>query len=244
MHLALVQLDTVWLDKEANYAKWRALTAHVSPGSLIVLPEMADVGFTMRSQAAGAGDSAAAVVELARQRGCYVAAGIVVRDGSVCRNTCLTAGPDGEIARYVQRHPFVLVKEGLSYAPGTEVVVADLAGTMLGPSICFDLRHPHVQREAALAGAEVLVNVANWPEARINHWKALLVARAIENQAYMIGCNRCGRDPYVAYPGQSVVVDPLGEIVVEAGEEESVLEAEIDVERVRQLRRDMPFLRS
>ncbi|MCA9237640.1 MAG: hypothetical protein KDA44_19340 [Planctomycetales bacterium] len=242
MHVALVQLDIVWHDKAANVAKVLDLTADVPAGALIVLPEMFDVGFSMKAARTAVGDSVAAVAELARVRRCTVAAGVALRDGDAYRNACLIFDANGELARYYKRKPFVMVNEGRHYAAGDQVVVAEIAGAKLAPTICYDLRHPHVFREAALAGAEVLVNVANWPSARAAHWTALLTARAIENQAYVLGCNRCGRDPYAEYPGKSVVIDPLGEIVAEAGADEIVLQAEIDVDRVRQVRSELPFL--
>ncbi|MAT70507.1 MAG: amidohydrolase [Planctomycetaceae bacterium] len=243
MHVALVQLDIAWQAKAANLAKARDLTADVPAGSLIVLPEMFDVGFTMKSEVAVAGDSAAGVAELARVRQCTVAAGVVVRDDAGARNACLIFGPDGrELGRYYKRRPFALVHEGRHYAAGAQAVVVDAAGAKLGPTICYDLRHPQVFREPALAGAEVLINVANWPAARAGHWTALLTARAIENQAYVLGCNRCGRDPYAEYPGRSVVIDPMGEVIAEAGAEETVLQADIDVPRVQQVRSELPFL--
>ncbi|MEM6562123.1 MAG: nitrilase-related carbon-nitrogen hydrolase, partial [Planctomycetota bacterium] len=123
-----------------------------------------------------------------------------------------------------------------------EAVVADVAGTPVAPSICYDLRHPEVFREPALRGAKVLVNVANWPATRVHHWLALLTARAIENQAWVIGCNRCGNDPYVAYPGRSVIVSPLGELVADAGEHETVLHHDIDIAEVDRVRNEFPFL--
>lgn len=243
MHVALVQLDITWQDKAANRAKVRDLTADIPGGSLVVLPEMFDVGFTMNSEIAVAGDSAAFVAELARSWSSTVAAGVVVRDAQGPRNACLIVGPDGvELGRYYKRQPFVMVDEAKHYAAGDEVVVVEAEGARVAPTICYDLRHPHVFRDAALAGAEVIVNVANWPVARARHWTALLTARAIENQAYVLGCNRCGQDPYVEYPGRSVVINPLGEIVAEAGRGETVLTTKIDVASVGRVRRELPFL--
>ncbi|MEM8873183.1 MAG: nitrilase-related carbon-nitrogen hydrolase [Planctomycetota bacterium] len=238
MRIALVQPDTIWHDKPANYANLRRLTTDVPAGSVIVMPEMCEVGFTMRKSVSTEGDSATFVRELAAERNCTVIAGVVA-DG---RNQCVIANADGEIVRYAKRKPFVLVDEAKHYPAGTEAVVAEIDGVKFAPSICYDLRHPQVYREPALLGAQVLINVANWPATRVHHWLTLLTARAIENQAWVIGCNRCGKDPYVEYPGRSIIVNPLGEIVADAGADETVVLHDIDITEVDQARNDLPFL--
>ena len=115
-------------------------------------------------------------------------------------------------------------------------------GAAVCPLVCYDLRFPELWRVAALAGAEVFTIGASWPEARQAHWRALLIARAIENQAYVVGVNRVGRDPSHQYRGGSMIVAPGGEIIAEAGREPTVVDAELDPEALRRWREEFPAL--
>ena len=240
----MVQADTRWHDKPANFAHLRELLAAAPPCDLAVLPEMCDVGFTMRKSEATRGDSVAMACDLAAAAGVAVAAGVVAADAQGRpRNVCLVADAGGrELGRYVKRHPFPMVDEARAYAAGDGPAVVEVAGLKVGLTICYDLRHPGIWRETALVGAELILNVANWPAPRVAHWRALLVARAIENQAYVIGVNRAGTDPHVAYPGASLAVSPMGEILAELGEEEGVTSVEVDPAQVREVREKLPFL--
>ncbi|MBC7783123.1 MAG: carbon-nitrogen family hydrolase, partial [Burkholderiales bacterium] len=132
--------------------------------------------------------------------------------------------------------------EHQKFRGGDRVATFQWDGAVIAPLICYDLRFPEVFRIATRAGTEIFVVIANWPTARVHHWTTLLAARAIENQAYAIGCNRCGADPNVAYPGRSVVFDPRGQLIGDAGGAEGVLRVDIDVESLRQYRREFPAL--
>jgi predicted amidohydrolase len=126
---------------------------------------------------------------------------------------------------------------------GTNVNVFEWQGLKIAPLICYDLRFPELAREAVRAGAEVLVYIAAWPVRRFLHWITLLQARAIENQAYVIGVNRYGSDPQFSYNGRSLIVDPHGVIIADAGEQERVLSAQIDSQIVRDWRSQFPALK-
>jgi predicted amidohydrolase len=209
---------------------------------------------------AGVGGGAAArlgpaevfLAELARHYGCHVLGGVVnVTADGLGRNEAVLFGPAGqEIMRYAKMHPFSYAGEKQYFSPGNSPVVADLAccepgrqgPARLSGFICYDLRFPEVFRSAAMAGAEVLAVIANWPASRCEHWRALLVARAIENQAWVVGVNRAGSDPDVSYFGGSAVVDPRGRVVAEATDGEMVLPAELDMAALRQYRREFPAL--
>lgn len=250
MRVTCVQFDIAWQDKPANFAKIRSLLAGAGAceaDGLIVLPEMFSTGFSMNVQAVAEGQPGPAegfLVELARQYGCYVLGGVVntAADGRGL-NEAVLIGPDGRHAtRYAKMHPFSFAGESQHFAPGDTPVVVELAGTKLSAFICYDLRFPEVFRSAALAGAEVLAVIANWPASRAEHWRTLLRARAIENQAWVVGVNRVGSDPNVRYSGGSVVIDPHGLTVAKAGDGETVLSAELDVQALRQYRREFPAL--
>jgi len=163
--------------------------------------------------------------------------------GGRATNQALAFGPDGTLlARYSKLQPFSLGGEATAHMAGEEIVDFAWAGLRVAPFICYDLRFPEHFRSAAAHGAEMFVVIANWPARRIHHWTTLLQARAIENQAAVVGVNRCGADPSLAYNGRSVVVSPHGHVVADAGEMERVVTAAIDPEEIRQWRRDFPTL--
>ena len=190
------------------------------------------------------------LAELARHYGCHVLGGVVnVADDGLGRNEALLLNPAGqEIMRYAKMHPFSYAGEKQYFAPGNAPVVVDLAcrefteqaPARLSGFVCYDLRFPEVFRSATMAGAEVLAVIANWPASRCEHWRTLLAARAIENQAWVVGVNRAGNDPNVSYSGQSMVVDPRGRVAAEAADGEMVLQAELDLADLRQYRREFP----
>ncbi len=250
MRVTCVQFDIAWQDKPANFAKVRTLLAGANAceaGGLIVLPEMFSTGFSMDVQSAAEGLPAPAegfLAEFARRYGCYALGGVVntASDGRGL-NEAVLIGPAGRhLMRYAKMHPFSYAGESEHFAPGEAPVVAEIAGTSLSPFICYDLRFPEVFRAASLAGAEVLVVISNWPASRSEHFHALLTARAIENQAWVVGVNRVGSDPNVRYSGGSVVIDPFGRTVADAGDGETVLSTEMDVQALRQYRQEFPVL--
>ena len=249
MHIACCQLDTVWENKPANHAKVSALldAADVPQNALVVLPEMFATGFSMNVAAVaetGARETTAFLSEMARARGVHVLAGLVTTnaDGRG-RNEAVLFGPDGrEQARYQKMHPFSFGGEAEHYAPGDHPVVANVEEWALAPFVCYDLRFPEAFRSAARRGAELFVVIANWPQARVAHWVALLVARAIENQAYVVGVNRCGSDPKLDYPGRSLIIDPQGNVIADAGSGEGVLRATLDRDALLAWRRVFPAL--
>lgn len=250
MNLAGVQYDIAWEDRAANVATVRRLLgpAAVAPGSLIVLPEMGLTGFSMdvaRVADTGARESESALVALARDTRSWVVGGVVTRapDGRG-RNEALVAAPDGTVAgRYAKMHPFTFTGEERHYAPGDEPVVLPCGPYQLAPFVCYDLRFPEIFRTAARRGATLFVVIACWLETRHAHWRPLLQARAIENQAWVVGVNRCGRDPKFNYPGGSAVFAPDGRAVAELGAAEGVLRASLDAAAVPATRDPFPVLR-
>jgi predicted amidohydrolase len=182
---------------------------------------------------------------LATERHVTVMGG-VVRDGKngKARNEAVVFGPAGErAARYCKLHPFTLSGEGDRHEKGENIVFFEWAGMVAAPFICYDLRFPEAFRHAARRGAELMVVIALWPARRVEHWVTLLKARAIENQAWVIGVNRCGEEPELTYPGRSLVVNPHGEIVADAGDRPGVIAAEIDPQILRKWRSDFPALK-
>lgn len=250
MNVSAVQLDIAWEDKAANFRQVSSLlAAHPpAPGSLVVLPEMFASGFSMNLAATRQGpdhEDEQFLAALARQHAACVIGGVVSPGaGALGRNEAVAFAPDGALlARYAKIHPFSLGGEAQGHEAGTEIVTFPWGGFTVAPFVCYDLRFPEIFRAAALRGANLFVVIALWPVKRQQHWLTLLQARAIENQAYVIGVNRVGTDPSFTYSGRSVIVDPHGVIIADAGEREQVLHAALDPDLVTAWRRDFPALR-
>lgn len=249
MKVHAVQLDCVWESPEANRIKVEDLLAGLrsEPDDLVVLPEMFLTGFSLNTavtaQKAG-GEHEAMLAGWASQLGCAVLGGVVSRHEDGVFNEAVGYGAKGELlTRYAKRRPFSLGREGEVHATGGQARVFNWGGFRMAPLVCYDLRFPEVARQAVALGAEMLVCIASWPIARVEHWLTLLKARAIENQAYVVGVNRCGKDPQFSYPGRSIVVDPQGIILVDGADREGVLSVECKPEVVSEWRVSFPALR-
>jgi predicted amidohydrolase len=250
MNVLAIQPDIVWENKPANFSKIRALVSASAPsaGSLVVLPELFATGFSMNleiTRQKSEREDEAFLSGLAREFGVYVAGGVVSPgENRMGRNQAVIFSPGGEpLARYTKIHPFSFGGENEGHEAGAEIVTFDWAGFKVAPFVCYDLRFPEIFRSAAKRGANLFVVMALWPARRHQHWLTLLQARAIENQAYVIGVNRTGREPELSYTGRSVVVDPFGIIIADAGERERALAASVELEIVESWRRDFPALR-
>ncbi|HOJ58939.1 MAG TPA: carbon-nitrogen family hydrolase [bacterium] len=249
MKIIGVQLDIVWENKQANFAKVGSLLEEVpiDPGSLIVLPEMFATGFSMNVAAMAedeSGGTFAFLKDLARRRQAFVGGGVVTRnpDGRGCNEAVIIDSRGFLYSRYSKIHPFSLAGENRHYAPGNRIVTFPLHEFTVAPFICYDLRFPEIFRLAVRRNVDLFMVIACWPAKRESHWMALLAARAIENQAYVIGVNRCGADPEHAYSGRSQIVDPSGRVIADAGNDEGLLRAELDHAWVENYRRELPFL--
>lgn len=255
MRAHLVQFNISWEDKPANFEKVLAMleAALVEPGDLILLPEMFDTGFSMNPERTrDAGDvTLAFLCDLADAFDATVQGGRTVGDGTASNvMTIVYAAPDGKptiLGEYAKIHPFTLGKEHERFTPGDRIVIYEWRGSdgslRVMPAICYDLRFPELFRLGLLEGAEVFSLGACWPVARQSHWRALLVARAIENQAVVLGVNRVGNDPNLMYTGGTIAIGPTGEILGELGDEERVLSVEIDPGAVRRWREKFPAWR-
>lgn len=250
VNIVAVQSDIVWEDKRANFANVRRLLAKSPPprAALVVLPEMFATGFSMNAEAMAespGGPTEGFLAGLASELGVCVVGGLARRgaDGRA-RNQALVFSPTGELlAGYAKMRPFTLGGETAHYAAGDRPVVFTWEGWSVAPFVCYDLRFPELFRAAAARQRPQLYLVmANWPAKRVHHWTRLLQARAVENQAYVVGVNRCGRDPEHLYPGRSLVVDYQGEVVAEAGDAEVCLAASLDLAALETYRRELPFL--
>jgi predicted amidohydrolase len=249
MRVVACQWDIAWEDKAANHARVADLlaAANLRRDCMVVLPEMFATGFSMN--VAEITDSSSEetqrfLAETAQRNEVYVLGGVVTGefDGEG-RNEAVLYSPDGrEAGRYRKIHPYPLAAEGEHFIAGEELTLLACNEFVLAPFICYDLRFPEIFRTAALRGATLFCVIASWPAARGDHWHTLLRARAIENQAYVVGVNRCGDDPSGHYDGGSVVFSPRGEVLAQAGAEEGTISADLDLAALQRYRRAFPSL--
>jgi predicted amidohydrolase len=253
---ALLQID-VLPDETVERRRERVAAAVRGQGAadLVVLPELWTTGAFAYDAWAQAGEpltgpTAAAMAAAAREAGVWLHAGsIVERDASggepVLYNTSLVFDPAGELrATYRKIHRFGFDQgEAVVMGGGREIVTTATPWGRLGLATCYDLRFPEQFRLLVDAGAEVLVIPAGWPARRREHWRLLARARAVESQAYVLACCESGTHAGVEQAGHSLVIDPWGEILAEAGPGEETLTAEIDPSRVAGIRDSFPVLR-
>jgi predicted amidohydrolase len=248
MKIAAIQHDIVWENPDATRERVRPLIADAAGqgAQLIVLTEMYATGFSMNPDRIAedeGGPNEQFLCDQARTHGAHVAASVAQRgpDGNY-RNNAIIAAPDGSVVgRYAKIHPFSYAGEHERYAAGTQFVTVPIGELRVSLFVCYDLRF--ADEFWALAGDTDLYLVpANWPQPRHEHWRALLCARAIENQAYVLGVNRVGLAKDLPHVGGSTLIDPLGTRLFEGGPDESVLVAEADPKIVKEIRTKFPFL--
>jgi predicted amidohydrolase len=239
MRLAAVQHDIAWEDRAATLARLQLPDAE-----LIVLPEMFAVGFTMSRDVAESpdGPTTAWLVERAAERDAWIGGSIpiVLDDADRPSNVFTLVSPGGDVHRYAKQHPFSYAGEHEHYAPGDAHTIVDVLGVRVALTVCYDLRF--VESYWPIADrTDLYLVVASWPTPRREHWKTLLRARAIENQAYVCGVNRVGSGGGLDYGGDSCIIDPMGEVLVAAAGVETVLIADVDAAHVAKVRADFPF---
>ncbi|MBW1778295.1 MAG: amidohydrolase [Deltaproteobacteria bacterium] len=221
--LTLIQPEPVWEDISANLDLFDRLTAQIQdPTDLILLPEMFTTGFTMNAEKLAqdmAGSGVQWLKETAGRKNADVAGSLIIREKDRFYNRLVWAKPDGSLFCYDKRHLFRMAGEDRFYAAGEDRLTVQLQGWRIRPFICYDLRFPVWCRNRQNA-YDAAVFVANWPRTRSDHWKSLLTARAIENQCYVVGVNRVGKDGNgLEYSGDSAVIDPTGKrLFQKAGE--------------------------
>jgi len=248
VRVALVQCDVAWQDRATNLVRAEGhLREAVARGArLVVFPEMFACGFTMDTACAEpeGGPTEAWACAMAATHDVHVVVGVPQRavGDDRPRNVALLAAPDGTVARYAKTHLFSFSDEHRHYAAGDTLVTWDVAGLRVAPRICYDLRFPEAFRPDASAVDAFLV-IASWPERRAAHWRTLLRARAIENQAWVLGVNRVGEGDGLRYRGDTAAIDPWGEVHAEVAHEEAVLVVDVDPAGVAAARAAFPPLR-
>ncbi len=248
MKISLVQMDIVLGRPEENQNRVAdhldCTMAQESP-DIVVLPEMWNTGYDLSrlEEIADRGKLPAWLAELAEKyRVTLVAGSIAEKRDDGFYNTSYVFSPEGkELSAYSKVHLFRLMEEEKYLQPGKRrAPLFSVGSAQAGSMICYDLRFPELSRAMALEGAQLLFVPAEWPHPRLNHWRLLNQARAVENQMIVIAVNRVGSDKNNTFCGHSMVVDPWGEILGETGEEETVLTVEVDPEEVDRVRNKIP----
>ena len=258
----LLQTKLHWEDKRANLQMLEEKIKSIEENTqVIVLPEMFSTGFSMKPEQLAEtmeGETIKWMKDIATRKKIILAGSVIIEDGGHYYNRLIWMLPNGEYGYYNKRHLFAYAEEDKHYTAGTERFIASVNGWKINLQVCYDLRFPVWARQTSPpvplqqvgeGGREsleydVLMYVANWPEKRSHAWKTLLQARAIENQCYVIGVNRVGEDGNGIYhSGDSMVVDPLGEVLYHKKDEEDIFTITLNKEELQGIRQRFQFWR-
>lgn len=247
IYITLIQTDIVWEDKQVNLDHYQNLIAGISTvRHIVVLPEMFSTGFTMSPSLLAEsvdGPTSQWMKNIARKYRCILTGSIIIEEEGKYYNRLLWVQPDGNVAYYDKRHLFGFAGEDKHYAAGSSRVITQVNGWKCNLMVCYDLRFPVWSRNQG-EEYDILIYVANWPEQRSLAWKTLLQARAIENQCYVVGVNRVGKDPKGnVYSGDSSVFGPLGETLWQHSHSQAVHTIALDADALNTARQYLPFLK-
>jgi len=246
LKVAGIQCNLHWEDKVANLAHFEKLIANAPKADLYVLPEMFSTGFSMRTIELAEPMNGPAhhwIQRMAHQVNAVITGSLIMEESGRFYNRLLWVEPSGKTIHYDKRHRFTMAGEHEHYSRGEQNVVAEIKGWRVALQVCYDLRFPVWSRNRGQY--DVLLYVANWPEVRKSAWSKLLEARAIENQCYVIGVNRVGKDGRdINHSGNSALIDPLGNALCAAPvNEEHILITEFDYHMLADYRQKFPVLK-
>jgi omega-amidase len=244
LKVTLIQSELVWEDINSNLSEFDArITAVKEDTHLVILPEMFSTGFSMNAADLAQdmdGSAVRWIQKKSRDIHADIVGSIIINDQGKFYNRLVWAKPDGDLLTYDKRHLFRMAGEEKIYSAGSKYITVKLNGWKIRPFICYDLRFPVWTRNMKNQ-YDAAVFIANWPERRVGHWKALLQARAIENQCYVIGVNRIGTDGIgLAYSGDSSVVDPWGTVMFQKSSQACTHTVELSYDLLKRCREDFP----
>lgn len=245
LKVSLLQQPLAWLDAEANLRHFAFLLKNIRQSDLIILPEMFTSGFSMEASLNPMPQQQIAdwLCNYASKTDAMIGGSVAIKSEKGPVNRFLLVQPDGYVHRYDKRHLFRMLGEHNHFHAGEQRRIVEWRGWRILPQICYDLRFPVFSRNQH--DYDLAIYVANWPAQRILHWHTLLLARAIENQAYVAGCNRVGSDGNLhQFSGDSQVISPRGKILAAAAPYQSAcLEAELSLDALREYRKNFPVWR-
>lgn len=244
MDILLLQTDTKWQMPEQNRAHIRQLIDRASPADFVVLPEMFTTGFCTEPKDVAEKQGAATLEwmrETAKAKDAAIAGSIVVEENGKYSNRMYFVCPDGACYQYSKRHLFSFAGEHRQYTAGNERQIVQFRDFRILLQICYDLRFPVFSRNCN--DYDMIVYVANWPVQRIDAWYTLLAARAIENQAYVVGVNRVGNDPAARYNGGSVLLDFIGKPIAKSQtDSEEIVTGKAEIKPLNDFRQKFPAM--
>ena len=252
--VTLIQTALLWENKEANLAmletKIRGIAASGSRTEVVILPEMFSTGFSMRPEQLAepmTGETVQWMKQLSAELRIILTGSLIIEESGAYYNRLLWVLPNGQVGMYDKKHRFAYAGEHEHYEAGNRRLIASVKGWRINLQVCYDLRFPVWARQQSTENGpeyDVLIYVANWPGRRSHAWRTLLQARAIENQCFVIGVNRVGADGnQVDHSGNSLIADPLGEIVYEKINVEDVFTFTLERSVLDQVRDKLPFLK-
>lgn len=239
----IIQTKLIWEDEKANLHAFESLISAGKKADLVLLPEMFATGFSMQPEryADRSGFVLGWMQKMAIKTGQALCGSAMVEEEGKYFNRLYFVKPDGETSYYDKRHLFTMGQEPAHYSAGKERIIVDYLGWKILPLVCYDLRFPVFSRNDV--GYDLLLYVANWPEVRSTHWRTLLKARAMENQAYVLACNRVGMDGNgINHSGDSAVIDFRGEVISEDSGKEMILEGTLSYPELVDAREKFPVL--
>ena len=249
--LTITGIQTIlhWEDPAANLNMLEEKINSISSKTeIVILPEMFSTGFSMKPDELAEtmdGETVKWMKRIAAAKKIILTGSVIIEEGGKFFNRLIWALPNGQCGVYDKRHLFAYAGEDEKYTPGTKRLIASVKGWKINLLVCYDLRFPVWARQQAQEEGpeyELLIYVANWPERRIHAWKTLLQARAIENQCYVVGVNRVGKDGNdIYYSGSSMVVDPLGEVLYQKENDEDIFTITLPKQKVDEIRSKLPF---
>ena len=247
MRISVIQPDIKWEDKPANLERLEMMIFESGDNAdIIILPEMFSTGFTMNPERVGEpfhSQTLSWMLNISGKGNFGLCGSYVVRKKNLFLNRWVFVTPEKKIWYYDKHHLFTMGNENKSYSPGNRQLIFKFRGIRIMATVCYDLRFPVWNRNRN--NYDLLINSANWPQARRDAWSALLRARAIENQCYVAGSNRIGVDGEgIKYCGESMIINPRGEIIASAvPDTECTAAAEISITELSAFRKKFPVLR-
>jgi predicted amidohydrolase len=255
--ITTIQSNLIWEEKSANLRLLEQKIAGIEEKTeIVILPEMFSTGFSMRPEVLAEtmdGETVEWMKRVSRENGIVLTGSIMIKEEDKYYNRLVWMLPNGQYGHYDKRHLFAYGEEDKHYSPGNKRLIASVKGWKINLLVCYDLRFPVWARQAPSqpppsgeerpsAEYDVLIYVANWPERRSHAWKTLLCARAIENQCYVVGVNRVGSDANnIYYSGNSLVIDPLGQVLYHMADDEDVNTITLQKEMLDNVRAKFPF---
>jgi len=252
LNITIIQANLHWEDKAANLKMFEEkINSIKEKAEVVILPEMFSTGFSMNPKQLAEkmdGPSVEWMKKLAATKKIIIAGSLIIEDGGNYYNRLVWMLPNGQYGYYDKRHLFAYATEDEHYSAGNKRLIASVKGWKINLLVCYDLRFPVWARQtnddSGNPEYDLLVYVANWPERRVHAWKTLLQARAIENQCFVVGVNRVGEDGNGhRYSGESMIVDPMGEVLGTKVNEEAIITMTLDKSKLEEVRKKLPFLK-